>query len=250
MRRIYMSLIAVLLSVSGETCTRNINIEIPKSKKHIQEQIIIHTGYVTSYNSDWLIPNWVAYELTTEEAQGEFPRKGSFCPDPDVKGPTAVSKDYSNSGWDRGHMAPAGDMKWSEKAMYESHYLSNVCPQNRELNGGLWMHLEQAIRNWAVEDGKIYIACGPIMDENPQTIGLYNRVSIPKAFFKVVCKNVNGIYFSIGFIFPNKECVGSFYDYACSVDEVEKITGHDFFYTLPDKIENQMEATYNIKQWR
>ena len=205
---------------------------------------------MVSYNSDWLIPNWVAYELTDVEAQGEYPRRGSFCPDPDVLGATAISKDYSNTGWDRGHMAPAGDMKWSEKAMYESHYLSNVCPQNRDLNGGLWMQLEQQIRAWAVKDGNIFIACGPIMDEQPETIGLYNQISIPKAFFKVVCKKIDGIYFSIGFIFPNEKCTGSIYNYSCSVDEVEKITGYDFFFTLPDKIEKRMESAYDIKEWR
>ena len=223
-------------------------IEIPQSKKNIQEQIITHTGYVVSYNSNWLIPNWVAYELTSEEAQGEYPRRGGFCPDPDVIGPTAISKDYSNTGWDRGHMAPAGDMKWSEKAMYESHYLSNVCPQDRDLNGGLWMQLEQMIRTWAIEDGSIYIACGPIMSEHPETLGQYNKVSIPTAFFKVVCKMVDGVYFSIGFIFPNQKCSGKVFDYACSVDEIEKMTGHDFFYILPDRIERKMESVCDLKQ--
>ena len=165
-------------------------------------------------------------------------------------GPTAFSKDYSNSGWDRGHMAPAGDMKWSEKAMYESHYLSNVCPQNKELNGGLWHRLEQMIRSWAIQEGSLYIACGPIMDETPETIGIYNKVSVPTAFFKVVCKKVNGVYYAIGFIFPNENCSGKVFDYSCSVDEVERVTGHDFFYILPNRIEKKMESVCDIKKWR
>lgn len=223
--------------------------EIPVRQKQCTEQIIAHTGYTVSYNQDWLIPNWVAYELTAVEVEGTAPRRGAFCPDPDVRGRTATTYDYSNSGWDRGHMAPAADMKWSERTMTESFYLSNICPQDRGLNGGIWLGLEEAVRDWARAQGNVYVVCGPIMGETFDTIG-ENAVAIPDGFFKVVCKNVNGIYFTIGFIFPNRDVKGSIYDYACSVDEVEKKTGFDFFSAIPDSIEKKVEAECNTKDWR
>lgn len=223
--------------------------EIPVRQKQCTEQIIAHTGYTVSYNQDWLIPNWVAYELTSAEVDGTAPRKGAFCPDPDVKGRTATTYDYSNSGWDRGHMAPAADMKWSAQVMTESFYLSNICPQDRGLNGGTWLKLEESVRDWARAQSPIYVVCGPIMGETFDTIG-DNAVAIPDGFFKVVCKRVNGLYFTIGFIFPNKDVKGSIFDYSCTVDEVEKVTGFDFFSALPDSIEKKVESVCNPKDWR
>lgn len=224
-------------------------LEIPVRQKQCTEQIISHAGYTVSYNQDWLIPNWVAYELTAKEVDGQYPRRGAFCPDPDVVGKSAVTYDYSNSGWDRGHMAPAADLKWSEQSMFESFYLSNICPQNRELNGGIWLGLEEAVRQWARKQGPIYVVCGPIMGEVYDTIG-ENAVAIPKGFFKVVCKCVGGIYFTLGFVFPNENVSGSIFDYSCSIDEVEALTGFDFFSAIPDFIEDKIESTCETKDWR
>lgn len=224
------------------------SVEDTRTKTDVEAQIIEHTGYKVSYNQVWCIPNWVAYELTKTEVEGQFPRKGGFCPDPLVKGLTAETSDYSNSGYDRGHMAPAADMKWSEKTMYESFYLSNICPQNRNLNGGIWLTLEERARYWAKKDFNIYIVCGPIMDAIYDTIGK-NGVAIPKAFFKVICKKYKGQYTAIGFIFPNENCTGDIFDYSCTVDKVEEITGHDFFYILTDDVENRIESVINRKDW-
>ena len=146
-------------------------------------------------------------------------------------------------------MAPAADMKWSAQVMTESFYLSNICPQDRGLNGGTWLKLEEAVRDWARAQSPIYVVCGPIMGETFDTIG-DNAVAIPDGFFKVVCKRVNGLYFTIGFIFPNKVVKGSIFDYSCTVDEVEKVTGFDFFSALPDSIEKNVESVCNPKDWR
>lgn len=225
------------------------NLEIPITQKECTEQIISHLGFTVSYNEDWLIPNWVAYELTNTEVNGTYPRRGSFCPDPKVKGRTAVTYDYSNSGYDRGHMAPAADLKWSEQSMLESFYLSNICPQNRNLNSGIWLGLEEAVRDWARNNGAVYVICGPVMGEVFDTIG-DNAVAIPQGFFKVICKNVKGLYCSIGFYFPNDSVTGNLFDFAKSVDEIERLTGFDFFSLIPDEIENKIESTYNSKDWR
>lgn len=145
-------------------------------------------------------------------------------------------------------MAPAADMKWNEKAMLESFYLSNICPQIAELNGGVWERLENRCRALA-SDGEVFICCGPIVDGTPARIG-ESRVAVPVGFFKVMCMRRKGKWQAIGFVFPNKACKGSMFNYACSVDDVEKLTGHDFFYNLPDDIENRIEATWSVKDWQ
>lgn len=225
-------------------------LEIPLIKKNKGDfQLIEHTGYTTCYNLDWLIPNWVAYDLTTEERQGTVPRpKRPFEPDPLVKGRSAEHRDYTNSGYSRGHMAPAADMKWSEVAINESFYLSNICPQKAELNSGVWERLEQRVRALAAEE-TVYICCGPIMSDNPQRIGA-NGVAVPDGFFKVLCMQRKGRWQAIGFIFPNEGCKGSMFDFAYSVDEVETATGYDFFPTLPDDVETAIEAAFTMKDWQ
>lgn len=225
------------------------NLEIAKTAKGKASQIITHVGYTTSYNSNWLVPNWVAYELTAKEVAGTYPRpKKPFDPDPMVKGNTAYHGDYTNSGYSRGHMAPAADMKWSEQAMLESFYLSNICPQNAELNGGVWEKLENRVRALASESN-VYVCCGPIMSGNPQRIG-ENKVAVPAKFFKVLCMQRKGKWQAIGFVFPNTACKGSMFNFAVSVDEIEKLTGHDFFYNMPDNIENTIEGTFKTKDWQ
>lgn len=224
------------------------NLELAKTAKGKASQVITHVGYTTSYNSNWLIPNWVAYELTAREVAGTFPRpKKQFEPDPMIKGRSAEHQDYSNSGYSRGHMAPAADMKWSEQAMLESFYLSNICPQISELNGGVWEKLENRVRKLASESN-VYVCCGPIVSSSPKRIGK-NKVAVPAKFFKVLCMQRKGKWQSIGFIMPNTAIKGSMFDYAVTVDEVERLTGHDFFYNLQDDVENQIESHVKVKDW-
>jgi len=224
-------------------------VEIPAKLTDRKEQIISHTGYTVSYNSDWKIPNWVAYELTKEELKGVVPRSNNFEPDPKVPyGKSATNDDYKNSGWDRGHMAPAGDMKWSEQAMKESFYFSNVCPQNRNLNSGIWNDLEIQVRELARQKGKIYVVCGPVVSKQPNTIG-YNKVAIPDAFFKVLLQNDHGEWAAIGFMFDNKSGRKHLSTYAMSVEDIQNITGIDFFPSLPDSIEKKVESQVDFTKW-
>lgn len=223
-------------------------LEIPRCTESRAEQVIEHTGYTVSYNSDWCTPNWVAYELTKDETYGHEERTDHFDPDPDVKGVCPTYRDYSRSGYDRGHMAPAGDMKWDETAMRESFYLSNICPQDHNLNKGDWNTLEEKARYWARKFGNVYIVCGPIMSKNPETIG-YNNVAVPDAFYKVFLTQINGEWQTIGFVFQNQPGERPLISYCKSVDDIEKITGIDFFPSLDDNIEDQIEAHYSASLW-
>ena len=148
------------------------NTEIPRLKEKRQEQVIKHEGYTVSYNSEYRIANWVAYELTATEAKSKkTERSNKFVPDPQVKGSTAMNEDYTRSGYDRGHLAPAGDMKWSAKAMRESFYLSNICPQKPKLNRGIWKDLEEQCRLWALDNGSLLIVTGPVITGDMKRLG-------------------------------------------------------------------------------
>lgn len=213
-----------------------------------QEQIVHHTGYIVSYNESLRLPNWVAYELTRQETQGNAKRSNRFIPDPMIKGTIATNSDYLHSGYDKGHMAPAADMKWSSIAMKESFYFSNICPQHPELNRKKWKDLEDKIRDWAIEDSAITIICGPIVDKTPKVIGK-NKVVIPQQFFKAILSPFTQPPKAIGFLFTNEQSVSPLSNYAVSVDSIEILTGMDFFSPLPDHIEDSIEAHLNINQW-
>lgn len=211
-------------------------------------QLIEHTGFIVNYNQSWRIPNWVGYQLTKKETSGPEKRSNSFMADPDADGVVVSSYDYKNSGYDKGHMAPAGDMKWSPLAMTESFYFSNICPQNHNLNGGDWRLLEERCRKWAEEYDDIYIVCGPIVSSDHKTIGL-NDIAVPDAFFKVILRTIADSAVSIGFIFPNASGHKPLSAYAVSVDSVELVTHMDFFSCLPDSIEEKTEKTYSLSIW-
>lgn len=224
--------------------------EIPVLRVKHKEQIIQHEGYTVSYNSDYKIANWVAYELTSEEAKSKkAERSNKFVPDPLVKGATAKNEDYTRTGYDRGHMAPAGDMKWSVKAMRESFYFSNICPQEPGLNRGIWKELEEECRLWAMDNEALWIVTGPVISDDLKRLGK-NRVGIPRTFYKVICRVVGNKPQTIAFLFENKDYKNtSLKSMAITVDSVEKVTGIDFFSSFPDTIEKQMEASVNPDSW-
>lgn len=221
---------------------------IPISMTPQQEQIIRHTGYTVSYNKELKLPNWVSYELTREETKGKEKRNNRFIADPLVKGIIATNADYARSGYDKGHMAPAADMKWSPQAMKESFYFSNMCPQHPQLNRRGWKNLEEKIRDWAIADSAIIIICGPIITKQPKTIGK-NKVAVPQQYFKVVLSPFVKPMRAIGFLFNNRQALEPLSTYAVTVDSIERLTNMDFFASLPDEIENKIEAEENYFQW-
>ena len=223
---------------------------IPQFTKSTKSQVIEHIGYTVSYNEQRRNPNWVAYELTAEEVDGTEPRDSKFIPDPKVIGRQAVDDDYKHSGWDRGHLAPAADMKWSEQAMDESFYLSNISPQNGNLNRGVWKSIEELTRDNAQRYGEILVVTGPVFTSK-KGLGYIgnNRVIIPNGFYKVLLAYDNG-YTGIGFYCENVAGKKKLSTYARSIDEIEDITGIDFFHLLPDEIEGIAEAGYDWNDWK
>ena len=213
------------------------------------EKIISHTGYSLVYSEEHEQAKWIAYELTKEETNSLFERTDKFIVDPYVSTGTAENSDYANSGYDRGHLAPAADMGWSETTMKESFYFSNMSPQLPGFNRGVWKRLEELMRSWAIENNAIYIVTGPVLTPSLPTIG-GNRVSIPNYYYKVILDYTQPEIKAIGFILPNASSSASLTEFAVSIDEVEKQTGIDFFPGLPDDQENKLEKEHCTTCWQ
>ena len=153
------------------------------------------------------------------------------------------------SGYDRGHMAPAADFKWSAEAMSDTFYLSNMCPQEPSFNRGIWADLEAVVRTMAYDNGEVHVVTGPVLTDGPyETIGK-NEVAIPKQFYKVVLDYTDPDIKAIGFVLSNEGSDKALQSYAMSVDEVEEITGIDFYPSLPDDQEEAIESKVNTADW-
>ena len=216
---------------------------------NIPSQLLSRTAYCLSYNKETRCPNWVAWNLTADHADGEWARSNDYREDYDVPAPRATNEDYRGSSWSRGHMCPAGDCKWDANAMSETFLLSNMCPQDRGLNSGLWNRIEMDCRKWAQKYGSVYIVCGPLFyNKDHETIGV-NKVVVPEAFFKVILC-MQGKPKAIGFVVKNNAGTKKKDQYVNTVDEVERLTGYDFFPALPDSIEEKVEAYSNLDDWR
>lgn len=224
-------------------------IEIPLPLKDTPEQILYRKGYTVSYNKDTKIPNWVAWHLTAEHTTGPYRRPGSaWHEDDEVSRPRTTIFDYRDCGWTRGHMCPAGDNKWDAGAMYDTFLLTNCCPQNGNLNSGVWNQIEMSCRRWAGKFGDIYIICGPILfRQEHETIGP-NKVVVPEAFFKVVLC-LNGIPKGIGFICRNTEVSRGKDFYVNTIRQVERITGMTFFPHLPEDIAASVKDKADLGDW-
>lgn len=229
-------------SATGEAL---LDVRMPNN---IKSQIKDYEGFRVSFNEDNKTPNWVAWELLGTETKGEVSRSNQFWTDESIKNCPSTS-DYTRSGYDRGHMCPAADQKWSYDAMYDCFVLANICPQDHALNTGAWNTLENKERIWAERDSALLIISGPIYEEtDTKTIGK-NKVRVPGAFFKILAapfiKNPRGI----AFVYPNTIAPGNMEQYAMSIDELERITGYDFFPSLSPNLENLIESKASFKEW-
>ena len=215
-------------------------------------RIVRHGAYTSSYNTETLIPNWVAYELTAEETEGDKKREGiEFRMDPDLKGCTqAMREDYSGSGWTKGHLMPAADAAFDGGAMAETFYFTNICPQDETLNAGDWQYLEKRVRQWANRYGSVWVVTGPIVGENRYgTIG-DRDVVVPDAFYKaLLIRKKNGSYSAIAFVMDNDDDRYYLKDCLMDINELEALTGFDFFPVLDDTIEEKVEGTVRLSDW-
>lgn len=213
-----------------------------------EDDIIRHFAYTFKYREEHEQAEWIAYRLTAERVMGSYKRTNDFRSDPKVKTGSAALSDYKGSGYDRGHLAPAGDMKWSSTAMSESFFMSNMSPQKPGFNRGIWKKLEEKVRTWATVNEEIYIVTGPVLSDNLPTIGS-NEVAVPNYYYKVILDYKEPELKGIGFVLLNQSSQQPLETYAVTIDSVEILTGIDFFPAMPDSLEDVIESTIKIDKW-
>lgn len=207
-----------------------------------------YEGFRLAFNPGNGTPDWVAWELLGTETDGPTARSNRFWQDQDLEGCPSTA-DYARSGYDRGHLCPAADQKWSPKAMEDCFVMANMCPQDHSLNSGAWNTLENKERVWAQRDSAIVIAAGPIYEKSDTKRIGQAGVRVPGAFYKVMIAPYVDKPRGIAFIFPNMSSPGSMENYVTTIDDAEKLTGLDFFHNLPDDIEHMVESTASFREW-
>lgn len=225
---------------------------LPTMPQGVQGQLLLRTGYMTSYCEQTRCPHWVAWALQDDPDVHHYSRQGiPYAVDEEVQGIRQEPGDWRGHGLpiDHGHMCPAADCNYDRQALEETFLLTNMCPQNSELNRGDWEYLESRCRGWSRHFGKLYIVAGPLYyaDRPRQTIG-QNHVAVPHAFYKVILRLTPQPQ-ALAFVYPNEGDHHRLSYYLRTVDQVEELTGFDFFTTLPDHVEQSVEAHSALRQW-
>ena len=223
-----------------------------KLPANLENQTVRYKAITVYFNKNYRVPNCVAYELTStmtsmaDSREAENRANYKFERDHDVKG-CPDWWDYKESGYTRGHMAPAMDMRWNKTAMEQCFLMTNICPQLDEMNDGEWRHVEEAVHKWSRTAGRIIIFTGPIFSDDMEFIGKHDDIAVPKSFFKVVYSPSQNR--AIAFVMENKAIPNSWTNYATTIDKVEQLTGYNFLSSLEDKVEDVIESKENIKDW-
>ena len=211
-------------------------------------QIVKHNYYTLSYSEKYEQAEWVAYELKKSYLKNNSFKRPFFIEDPKVITGSADWRNYKKSGYNKGHLCPAGDMEFVIDAYNDTFFTSNISPQLHEFNSGVWNRLEQKVRYWATKYDGVYIITGGVLESSLKTIGK-EKVSVPEYFYKVLLDNTEGNFKMIAFLVSNSESNKPLYSFVVSVDRIEKMTGIDFFPKLNDKIENRLEKSSDYKNW-
>ncbi len=218
---------------------------IPSSK--MNREIVRHSAFILSYQEEYELASWVLHRLVKEATFGKAERSNDFLSDPLVESGSAVAQDYSRSGYDRGHLCPAGDFKHDKELQDETFYMSNMSPQLPDFNRGIWSDLENKVRSWVKKRGELIIITGPILKKGLPTIGRMNKIAIPEKFYKIIYDPATEE--AIAFLFPNEGSVELVKSFTISINELEAMTGIDFFAKLPDSLEQKIEVNNNVDDW-
>lgn len=241
---------------TNTTTNTNTNTTSKINLNHTQSansELVKYNFFTISYSAKYKNPEWASYPLTAEMVKVSVAeRNSSFRQDKAVSG-CAVTGDYTNSGYDRGHLVPAEDMNFDETAMYESFFMTNVSPQDPTFNRGIWKSLEDKVRKWATANKKIYVVVGAILPKRSSAtleyIGANEDVLVPKKFFKIILDDTQPSRKAIAFMFDNAESSKTLKQHVCTIDEVEAATGLDFFPNMSAADEKLFEATLDPAAW-
>ncbi|OUD35566.1 DNA/RNA non-specific endonuclease [Flavobacterium sp. FPG59] len=210
--------------------------------------IVKHNYYSLSYNENYEQAEWVAYELKKDYIKNNNFKRPYFIEDAKVITGSADWRNYKNSNYDKGHLCPAGDMEFSMSAYNDTFLTSNIAPQDKKFNNGIWNRLEQKVRYWAVKENGVYVVTGGVLNNSLKTIGK-EKVAVPQYFYKILMNRSGNRVKMIGFLMSNQPSDEPLYKFVVSVDAIEKLTGINFFPQLEDRLENQLEANKDYKYW-
>ncbi|MFD0964325.1 DNA/RNA non-specific endonuclease [Pseudofulvibacter geojedonensis] len=210
--------------------------------------IIYHNNYSLSYHEKFEQAEWVAYELKRDHLSNKKFKRPLFYQDESIKTKSAHWANFKNSGYDKGHLCPAGDRKFTKQAHDETFLTSNISPQEHQFNSGIWNRLEQKVRYWAKKYNGVFVITGGVLTDNLNTIG-NEKVAVPKYFYKVLLDNNNGKIKMLAFLVPHQNSNKPLYEFVVSVDRVEQLTGIDFFPQIEDEVEEKLESLDSYKGW-
>ena len=256
MKNILLIFITLLFSCTKSE-TQNVNTKITEKSTNqsfdfyptsTYDQVISHTYYTLSYSEHDEQAEWVAYKMTNTNFSADISRTNNFRVDPKVTTTSAELSDYYKSGYDRGHLAPAGSMKINKTSMSESFYMSNMSPQNPSFNRGIWKRLEEKVRYWTEINDSVFVVSGPILDNPLGTIG-DNKVTIPKAYYKTLLGYKDGKAKGLAFIMPHEKSGESLYKFIVSINDVEEVTGIDFYHKIDKNVQDEVEENKDVKLW-
>ena len=214
----------------------------------LYNDVVSHSYYTLSYSEEHEQAEWVYYTLNSSQLNSAVERKDNFRPDFKVKTSSAQLYDYKGSGYDRGHLAPAADMKYNSSSMSESFFMSNMSPQSPSFNRGIWRKIEKQFRDWSYKYGELVIITGPVLKgENYGSIG-YNKVTIPKWYYKVAIDPSNYDR-NVAILIENKGSSASIKSFVVTIDYLEEFSGLDFFHNLSDEVEESFESSTHINLW-
>jgi endonuclease G len=227
------------------------------------EKLIKHSAMYLVYSEEHEQAAWVAHVILPDVLTGKVSRTNDFRTDPLVlSGSTDEedffltttqedgSKDYDGFGFDRGHLAPSADFRWSQTALSESYFYSNMSPQRPDFNRGIWAEVEGKIRGYLnnYPTVQLYVVTGPVLKPGlPVVERSINKPSIPEQYFKVVMDldNQRGI----AFLLKNEKALDPVSSYAVTIDQIEELTGIDFYHDVPDVIEEGLESSLDLEKW-
>lgn len=232
-------------SLDFKPVNKELNLYLPTSST---SQIVAHQYYTLSYNENAEQAEWVAYELKKDYVKNSSFKRPFFIEDPKVNTKSADWRNYKKSGYDKGHLCPAADMEFDINAYNDTFFTSNISPQNHDFNAGIWNRLEQKVRFWAVKNNGLFVVTGGVLKGNLGSIGK-EKVFVPKYFYKILLSRTKGDYKMLAFLVPNEKSSKPIFNYVVSVDQIESITGIDFFPKLDNKLENRLEKNVDLNSW-
>ena len=222
----------------------NSDLLLPTNQKGLT---IKHTYFTLSYSNKDKQAEWVAYSLTPTFINGIQKRASKFMADPNIKDAVGPSS-YTKSGYDRGHLCPAADMKLNSVSMNETFYMSNMSPQAPSFNRGIWSKLEDKVRDWALQKNGVYVVTGPLLNKSCGVVS--KSITVPCAFYKIVFKQTKAGVEAIAFMLPNAGSSMSLSQFVVTIDYIESLTGIDFFVNLPDSEEEKFESRVLTNNWQ